>query len=259
MSEEGMNGDRPITVKRKKNAHPGLVAVAMTVALLCVAAIVLNASILKISSIKIVGNVTRSAEYVAELSGVIGQGFLQIADNAVRDKINADRYLVFVSLERRFPNAVTITVRERIPCANLVVKGVMYIIDEDCFTLERSDSLALDNGLPTVIGLRTKLLRVGSVIVPSQEEQMALLSELLGEIEAQNYISQVSDLDIADMDKLYLNTVDGFSVCLGDSSELRAKLRTMRATIDKLRQEGYSGGSIEASKPGISTYTPPNL
>ncbi len=258
MSEDGMNGPA-VAGKRKKAAHPGLVAVAATVVILCGAAILLNAGVLRISSVKVVGNTVRSAEYIAELSGVIGQGFLQVSEAGVRERINADRYLVFERLERRFPSAVTITVRERVPCANLVIKGVMYIIDEACFALERSDSLTLDNGLPTVIGLKTRLIRVGDTIVPSQDAQMDMLCELLAEIREQNYVSQVSDLDIADMDKLYLNTVDGFSVCLGDATELRAKLRTMRATIDKLRQEGYSGGSIEASKPGISTYTPPHL
>lgn len=258
MSEGGMNG-APVTVKRKRGAHSGLIAIAVTVIILCAVVIFLNASFMKISSVKVVGNVICSAEYVAELSGVIGQGFLQVSENAVRDRIRVDRYLVFEGIERRFPNAVTITVRERIPCANLVVRGVLYVIDDECFTLERSDSLSLSNGLPTIIGLKTRLVRLGEHIVPSQEEQMAALSDLLGEIMAQNYISQVSDLDIADLNKLYLNTVDGFSVCLGGATELRAKLRTMRATIDKLRQEGYSGGSIEASRPGISTYTPPHL
>ena len=90
MSEEARNAP----AGRGKKAHPGIVAVAMTVVLLCAAAIILNASVLKISSVKVVGNVARSAEYVAELSGVIGQGFLSLSDGAVREKIDADHYCV---------------------------------------------------------------------------------------------------------------------------------------------------------------------
>ena len=66
-------------------------------------------------------------------------------------------------------------------------------------------------------------------------------------------------MNLADPDSLYLVTRSGYTVHLGDDTQLRAKIGTVRAVIAKLQEMGKYGGVIEASVPAVATYTPMDL
>lgn len=250
------------TDREDSTAHrkSGLVTVLMTFAVLCVAVLLLNAKVLRLRTVTVNGLSTLSVEQVAEASGLkIGTSFLSIDESKVRAAVESNRYLVFEKLERHFPNAVTLTVRERKPLANLMVMGVMYILDDEGMVLERKDTVALDNGLLTVTGLQTKEARLGRVISPQKRTQMESYSAVLDELVAQNYTSEIAELNLSDLDSLYLITVDGYTVNIGDKTDVRAKIGTVRAVIAKLKEMGKTGGVIDATVPGEATYSPPNL
>ena len=69
-------------------------------------------------------------------------------------------------------------------------------------------------------------------------------------------MDQILELDLSDMDNLFLVSTDGYSVRLGNSENLHAKLRAMLMTLDWLRQEGYGAGTVDVSVPVNPTYIP---
>ena len=63
-------------------------------------------------------------------------------------------------------------------------------------------------------------------------------------------------MNVTNPESLYLVTRDGYTAHLGDLSELRAKIGTVRAVVYRLREMGQVGGRLEASIPGEVIYTP---
>ena len=90
-------------------------------------------------------------------------------------------------------------------------------------------------------------------------EQMDAYELLMEEIFLQGFSDQVSELNLSNPDSLYLITTDGYTAHLGDMTEMRAKIGTVRAVVAKLREMGKEGGVIEASVPAVATYTPSEL
>lgn len=254
-NDGGNQGDSHVRSRKS-----GLLSILLTFAILCIAVLILNAKVLRLSTITVNGLVTLDATTVAEAAGLSqGMSYLGIDADKVRDLTNENRYLQFISLEKHFPNAVTLNVKERVPKVNLMVMGVMYVLDEDGMVLERSNNVMLDNGLPTVTGMQTREARVGHVIVAQKANQTETMRTILDELDAQGYASEISELNLSNLESLYLITIDGYTVNIGGVSEIRAKIGTMRAVVTSLREMGKTGGVIDATVPGEATYSPDNL
>lgn len=245
---------------RVRSRKSGLLSILLTFAILCIAVLILNAKVLRLSTITVNGLVTLDATTVAEAAGLTpGMSYLGIDADKVRDLTNENRYLQFISLEKHFPNAVTLNVKERVPKVNLMVMGVMYVLDEDGMVLERSNNVMPDNGLPTVTGMQTREARVGHLIIAQKANQTQAMRTILDELDAQGYADEISELNLSNLESLYLITIDGYTVNIGGVSEIRAKIGTMRAVVASLREMGKTGGVIDATVPGEATYSPDNL
>ena len=75
----------------------------------------------------------------------------------------------------------------------------------------------------------------------------------------QGFGHEVLDVNLSEVTQIYLTTRDGFSVHLGDGKYLRAKIGTVRAVLQRLKQNGITGGVIEATVPGEVTYRPDSV
>lgn len=235
----------------------GVCTVILTLVLLCAVAVLLNESVLKIRNIAVVGNQSISWEDVVTAAGLTsGVGYFSVDESKIKAGIDANRYLIFERLEKQFPDSLTLYVRERKPCANVQVMGVVYLLDGEGMVLERLGTTQPEGEYINVTGFQAKEVRIGNRIVPGSASQLEVYQDLIEEITLQDFANQVSELNLSNSDSLYLVTVDGYTAHLGDGSELRAKLGTLRAVVAKLREMGKYGGVIEASVPAVATYTP---
>ncbi len=253
--------DAPPQSQDEKTAkNRGLIVGLFLFVIVCIAGIFLSAKVLRVTSVTVNGLVTLKAADVAQLAGLdIGRSYLGIDENRVKENVESNRYLVFESLEKRFPNTVILNVRERVARANLMVMGVTYVLDEDGMVLERENTVSLDNGLPTVTGMQAREVRVGRIIAAQKDSQLEGMHEVLDELILQGCITEISEINLSSMDSIYLSTRDGYTVDIGGTSEVRAKIGTMRAVLSKLREMGKNGGVIDATVPGEATYSPADL
>ncbi len=254
---EPWDAQQPELQKPKRRLKPGVKTALLTLVLFCAVLVILYEGVFKIRRIAVVGNEKISWEQVVQAAGLDGSAsFFSLSEEKISAGISQNRYLVFEGMEKEFPSGVTIYVRERKARANVQVMGITYLLDEDGMVLERLGSGALEDSLLTVTGFQAKEVRVGNIIVPATADHLAAYQALLEELTLQNVLSQTAELNLADPDSLYLITRDGYTVHLGDDSQLRAKIGTVRAVISKLREMGKYGGVIEASVPAVATYTP---
>lgn len=245
---------QPLPPTRKRS---GVVTLVATLIVILAAAVLLNESLLRIRGIAVVGNSKVSWEEVVTAAGLRGSvGYLTLNEKKIEEGINQNRYLVYQKMEKHFPDSLTLYVKERQARANVQVMGVTYQMDEDGMILERLGTTQPGGGLITVTGFQTREIRVGSPIVASMASQMEAYQGLMQEVLLQGFADQVSELNLSNPDSLYLITKDGYTAHLGDGSDLRAKIGTVRAVVAKLREMGKGGGMLEASVPAVATFMP---
>jgi cell division septal protein FtsQ len=202
--------------------------------------------------------ISRISPREVALSAGLGQrvNLLTLSENKIRAGINSNRYLIYQRMEKRFPDTLVLYVKERIRCANVQHNGIQYLLDDQGMVLERDAVMALGNTLISVTGLDLRDIRTGNVIVCRQTEQLHSYIAVIEELKAQNYAGEISVINLSDIHNIYLITVSGYTVTVGDDTQMRAKIGTVRAVIEKLREMGKTGGMIQAGAPGVATYSP---
>ena len=269
---------------RKKS---GLRTAVVSLLLLLCLSILLNESVFRIHHVAVVGLETVSWEDAVRAAGLDKPvNYFSVNEEKIRAGINANKDLVFEKLEKQFPDRLVIYVRERVPCAYLQVMGNTYKIDEEGMVLERLPGMVQPAGdlitisgfsranarvgqmltapgtvqpagdLITVTGFSRANVRVGQMLSAQSSDSLEAYTRLMREINLQGIAGEVAELNLADPDSLYLITVDGYTASLGDRTYLRAKIGTVRAVVEKLREMGKTGGMLDASKPGEVIYTP---
>ncbi len=246
---------------RARNGGHTIRWMVLIVAVLTVAAFVVYGQVFKARSITVQGNSIVSDEEVLRLAGLsLGVNTLSLNESAIERGIESNHYLSFVCVNVQLPDKLTIRVRERVPAAVIKYCGILYVLDSRGMVLAESLDTDIDHpGLVAVEGFDIRLCEVGRTLSVVSAARMGVYTSVLMELKVMGALDQMRELDLADMDNLYLVSTDGYAVRLGDSQGLHAKLRSMLLTLDKLRQDGYGPGTVDVSAPVNPSYIPENL
>ena len=247
----------------------GIVSFVLALLVILTASMIVHENWLKIKSdnIEVKGLEQFSKETVINAAGLDQPvSYFAINESKIAQGIESNRYLVYEGLEKHFPHSLTLYVRERKSVVMVQELGAIYYLDEEGMVLERKqrdkqkqkEEESSDNPeeLIVVTGLKPKDLRVGKIMTTSSASHMTAYIELLGELSQQGFLNEVSELNLTDPENLYLVTQDGYTVHLGDASQLRPKIGTVRAVVAELRRMGKIGGMLEASIPEEVIYSP---
>lgn len=238
----------------------GVQMLVLTVILLLAVALILHASVFRITHVTVIGNEKIPWEQVVRDAGLVGSvGYFSLNEEKIKTGINSNRYLEYLGMEKIFPNALTLYVRERASCADIQVMGVAYQLDAEGMVLERDGAVSLTGDRMVVTGFQVRSIKLGQRIEALNAEQLNAYQAVVNELQLQQFIDQISELNLSDSENLYLITRDGYTIHLGDSKYMRAKIGTVRAVVDKLHEMGKYGGVIEAKTPGEANYSPPSM
>ncbi len=234
------------TVKSKKNSHP--LRVLLLIAILLTAVIlVLRFAVFSIKEIRVIGNKSIPAAEIIRVSGIhLGDSIFLLNEKKVEEHITSDYRLRFVYMDREMPGTVILSVTEREPRCWLTYCGIMYVMDKNRMVLyesENPDERPID--LVEVKGLEVRSnTMVGQYVNLGNELQKTIFRELFQEMKVLGCIDKIADADISNTNSILLTTRYGFTVALGDGTNLHAKLRSMLLTQEKLIELGYSSGTI---------------
>ena len=243
--------------RQPRPGRRGLLTVLGVILMLTVAALFARGQWLRIREVEITGLYTYSIERVLRQAGITDSAtYFNLNEKRIQRNIEDDRYLRFISMEKHWPNGLTLHLLERRKQANVVYMGVQYVVSADGMVLESSNTLNLDNGCLTVSGLSLRDIRGGAPLVCQDSDQLDAMGQVIEELELQGAGEEFSELNLSSLDSIYLVTVDGYTANIGDLTDLRAKVGTVRAVAQELRRRELSGGVIEATIPGRASYRP---
>ncbi len=231
--------------------------VVLILAVLVAAGVLVYGAVFQVREISVQGNVSLTARQVIDLSGIsLGMNTFAIDDDRVEAGIESNRYLSFVCVDKQLPDKVVIQVKERVPAAAVKYCGILYTMDNRGMVLEESLDTEAETNLLLVSGLNIHNCRVGAALDLNNTAQLLTMTEIMIELKVMSGLQQMKELDLSNMDNLFMVSRDGFTVRLGPADSLHARLRAMLLTMDKLRQDGYSGGTVDVSVPKTPTYIP---
>lgn len=242
--------------KPKKSRTLQHVLIFLAVAL--VVGILLRSVLFTVRAAKVSGNIHMTETEILQTAGIaLGQNMFSLDEGAVERQVNANHYLSFVRLRRDWPDGVTLFVEERVPTAYANAYGMLFLLAADGTVLEDSSDIDTLPSLPLVQGLQAGTVMVGRKITTGSVTKLQAYTEIMEEVRIQGCLSQISVLNMSNVDNIFLVTTDGYTVQLGSKADIRAKIGAMRAVRLKLIEMDVTGGTIFVNEDPIHpTYMP---
>lgn len=242
---------------KKKKRGKGLLITAIILIILAGIGF-LGYKTLKIAKVEVKGNSIVSTDTILSLADIqTGESLLSVSNSEVENNIEKNPYLIFVGIDRIFPDTIVINVKERTPKALIEYMGSYVITDGDGFILEINESNA-NSTVPKIKGIVVKTTTVGDIIVIDNKYQLSQLKEIIAALEKEEVYDIITEINMSDPNAIVMTTNDGYTVKLGEFENIQYKIRFFKTTREQLIQMGKIGGSIDITTGTKAYYEPAN-
>lgn len=256
--------DPAMVAARAKAAHGrkrtnGFLKFLILLCIVTVALVVVEQLVFRLETVYVVGNDQKTPQQIVTASGLVrGRNMLGIEEAEVAAAMAKDHTLIFKGMQKEYPSTIYLYIEERKTAAAMQWLGMLYTLDREGMVMTEANSSLLPQGIPLVTGMMSNGIVVGQKFTPRNGKQMEAYQRIMEELELQLYANQVSEINLADPDNLYLVTAEGVTVRLGDSRYMQAKIGAIRTDMAYLRQLGKTGGILDVTTPEDAKYMPEN-
>jgi len=249
--------------QRKRNAARGGSAKkggpALTLAVIVLLAVAFGIfwnNFTKIRVIEVTGVTLSEADEIARRSGITTDMRLgDIDEEALRRALGPLGKWEFIGMETEGFSTVRLHMRARTERAVVHYAGSSLVLDEYGQVMEnRKDDP--EYSLLEIVGLEIKGAFVGQELDTADKNQIISVSEVIMALDETGAYSRIRELNASDLDNMYLITVTGVKVDIGDSDNIGDKCLWMIAVLDSLEAEGTWGGVVDVSTGTSAVYQP---
>ncbi len=241
---------------KRRRTH-GFFKFLALLAVITIGLIVVQETVFRLQTVYVIGNESKTPQQVVTASGLVrGRNMLSIEEEDVARAFSADHTIIFKGMQKEYPNTIYLYIEERKVVAAMQWLGILYTLDEEGIVMEEKSASTLPTGIPIVTGFRLSSLSVGHPLMVRSEKQLEAYKTIMQELRLQLYASQISEINLANADNLYLVTVEGVTIRLGDASYMQAKIGAVRTDMSYLRQLGKISGVLDVTTPEDAKYMP---
>ena len=164
-------------------------------------------------------------------------------------------YVEEVTVERRLPNKVIISVTESQALAYIVLGEEKWTIDHGCKVLGKATEDEL-GGLIPIDGISPGTLMIGEPLQTSDgnTEIVGYIAEVLYQLEERGLYTQVGRVDFSDPDNVEFTYADKYTVRIGGNSKVEYKFGMIVSVMSQLLQGDV--GIIDVSDGNVAHFTP---
>ncbi len=144
--------------------------------------------------------------------------------------------------------------------------GRYYVLDVSGIVLECTGSVFPDTVAgPAISGLlmdnnKRVVVVIGEKIPVRDSKQLESMERVLTMLDSVGMLGRISQLDVKNLDNLYLMTTDGAQIVLGDDGSLQTKLLIAREVLAVREPLGtVRGAKIDVSSGREAHYIPDTL
>ena len=237
---------------RRRAVAPWLAAILLLAA--AVALLVTNL-VFVVREVQVEGSGSVPAAEVVRMSGIRLGGRMGAVDlDRVIDGVENDGRLAFVSLERRLPGKLLLTVRQRTRDALILQAGKVLVLDSDGYVVEVADRLP-DAGIPYVTGLRPSNYFQGRQL-DTTDGRVDCMKAVVEALKAHGATAYASEINVADVKDLRIITRTGMTVRLGDRENMGNKIIWMAGALADLEARGETAGQLDVASGSKADYQP---
>ena len=223
------------------------------VALLAVAAWLTVSRVFVLKEVRVEGNRGYTESEIAAMAGLTpGESIFNVSRESVSRSLSFHSDIKLLDFSVTYPDTAFLSILERQARAAINCAGVILIVDEDGQIMERLSSVP--EGSVVVSGMDVSVSAQGRQIESARSWQLKDMREVLSEIDAQNMLSVISELNVADRYNLYLVSNTGVKIVLGDEENMSEKLVWARTVLEKLTEEGVMRGVLDVSTGKNAVY-----
>ena len=220
-----------------------------------VAALVLVNWVFTVRRLTVEGSGDIPAQEVARMSGIsLGARMRAVRQDRVRTGVESDGRLAFVSLERKYPGEMVLTVRKREMAALTMQAGKVLALDADGCVMAIITQLP-EKSLPYVSGLRPMKYTVGRRL-DATDGRVPAMTLVLEALASQGVAAKVAEVNLADLNDIQLITRKNTTVRLGDSGDMARKVAWMAGAVADIEARNETGGELDVSSATKADYKP---
>ena len=261
--------DDDIQMQEEASArHPGRTAALVLFVLLLIGFFVTQSTIFVLHSVQVDGGGGRfTAQQIADIAGLrMGQPIFSLNEEKIKKNVESNRYLRFEGMDILYPDSLVLRVEQRQACATVTYLGVMFVLDDEGRVLEQYGSESKTVDVPVVTGLKVKSLTIGETLQTEMSGQMEEVRTVLAALSESEMADRAVELNVSDSDNLYLMTLEGLKIELGDASKMDLKLSIAQEVLRKmtdtafleqvrLKQEQVDADAAEKRKRAVQAGT----
>ena len=251
--------------KRKKAASQVMAMAVLVVAVLAVLFVLASSQVFKVRSILVVGNRNLLKDEVITQSGVqLGDNLLSLSDTELKKRLEKNRYIEYIGHEFDYRGTLTLRINERLGMGVVNALGLYYVLDAEGMVLECAGSVFPDTVAgPKISGFsmddNTRVV-IGDKLPVRDNGQLESMRRVLTMLDSVGMLGRISQLDVKNLDNLYLMTTDGAQIVLGDDESLQTKLLIAREVLAVREPLGtVRGAKIDVSSGREAHYIPDTL
>jgi len=245
--------------KKKLKKGRGRAALIVLVLILILSGITfIGYKVLRVAKIEVTGIETVSSDYVVELSKInIGEHLFKIDKNKIEKNIESDPYLEFVSLDIKYPNEVSINIKERTEAAAVKAVNMYIYIDINGYVLKvaKADE---ENSLIIINGIDVAKYEIGDKINFSDELRFNAVTEILSGIYEGSLNGVITSIDLSNINNIVLQESGGIKIKFGQSDNVEKKMQWIKGVLDNLSEQSITSGTIDVSTGETAYYSPEN-
>ena len=251
--------------KRKKAASQVMAMAVLVVAVLAVLFVLASSQVFKVRNILVVGNRNLLKDEVITQSGVqLGDNLLSLSDTELKKRLEKNRYIEYIGHEFDYRGTLTLRINERLGMGVVNALGLYYVLDAEGMVLECAGSVFPDTVAgPKISGFsmddNTRVV-IGDKLPVRDNGQLESMRRVLTMLDSVGMLGRISQLDVKNLDNLYLMTTDGAKIVLGDDGSLQTKLLIAREVLAVREPLGtVRGAKIDVSSGREAHYIPDTL
>ena len=192
---------------------------------------------------------------VIRLSGIrLGSPMGRVNVDDVRLDVESDGRLAFVSLEKRYPSQLLLTVRPRSHDAVMLQGGRALVLDSEGYVAEMADRIP-EGQMPYVSGLRASYNQLGRQL-DTADGRVAAMGVILEALKARGAMGYASEISVEDLEDLRIITRTGVTVLLGSAENMPDKIAWMAGALADLEARGERGGKLDVVSGTKADYIP---
>ena len=247
--------------KRKKHARQTMAMTIAVTAALAILTVLTVSRVFVVRDVMVVGNRHLLKEEVVTQSGVeVGDNMLSITAGMLRDRLEENRYIEYLSHEFDYRGRLTIRINERLGMAVVYELGYYYVLDADGMVLE-----CVGSGYPTGVAgpkvngfdfEQNSRITVGEKL-PASSGQLEAMMTVLSAMDETNMLARTALLDVTSTYNMYAMTSGGAMIVLGDERDMRTKLLIAKEVLSIREAAGdLKGARIDVSSGRNAHYIP---